>query len=113
MRTLTHGDVVAAACLIRGLAGEARRQALVLLLERTEAADRYRKQTGRPHPDWGDGSLASASWQAGARPGEPHLSDQGYLEALSAVFEALLDHRQARAAHAGTVPFPAARGVLS
>jgi len=113
MRTLCHGDVVAAACLIRGLEGVTRRQALAILLERVEAADRYRKRTGRLHPDWGDGSLASAAMLAGARLHEPQLSDQRYLEALSAVFEALLEHRQTMAARSGTVPFQAARGVLS
>ena len=113
MRTLTHGDVVAAACLIRGVPASTRSARLARLLDLAEAADRFRKRTGRSHPRWGDGSLMSAAMQAGAVLDEPFLSDPVYLEALAAVFEALLDRRSKDAQRCGVVPFNASRDVLS
>lgn len=90
MRTITHGDVTAAARAVRDLPPAARRRAVQSLLERADAADRFRKRFGRAHPFWGNGSLMAVALAASGR-GEPFLSDLDYLEAMAAVVEALLD----------------------
>ena len=57
------------------------------MLEKAHAADRFRKNCGRAHPLWGNGSLMAAAlteW----------LSDSGYLEAMCTVIETILDWRQ-------------------
>jgi hypothetical protein len=113
MRTLTHADAMAAACLVRGLPACERRACLARILDRADAADRFRKRTGRVHPLWGDGSLMSAALQAGAVLHEPFLSDPAYLEALATVFEALLERRMRTATVCGIVAFPAGDPVLS
>ncbi len=94
MRTITHGDVTAAARAVRGLSRDAQRQAILSLVEKAHAADRYRRRFGRLHPLWGNGSLMAAALGAGAAPGEPFLADTDHLEAMAAVVEALLDRRR-------------------
>ena len=94
MRTVTHGDVVTAARAVRHLSPEARRGEMLRYLDRAHAADLFRKRTGKPHPFWGNGSLHGAIGQMASA--EPFLSDSGYLEAMAAVIETLLDwkHRK-------------------
>ncbi len=91
MRTITHGDVTAAARAVRGLPPAARRRAVRSLLEKADAADRFRKRFGRAHPFWGNGSLMAVALAAAGGRDEPFLSDPDYLEAMAAVIEALLD----------------------
>ncbi|MGB3313811.1 MAG: hypothetical protein WBB85_05325 [Albidovulum sp.] len=94
MRMVTHGDVVTTARAVRHLCPEARRDEILRLLDRAHAADLFRKRTGKLHPFWGNGSLHGAIGRAAAA--EPFLSDTGYLEAMAAVIETLLDwkHRK-------------------
>lgn len=94
MRTITHGDVTAAARAVRDLPAEARRGAVRAYLERADAADRFRKRFGRAHPIWGNGSLMAAVMCCGGPSAEPVLSDPGYLDAMAAVIEAILDWRR-------------------
>ncbi|WP_267139209.1 DUF7742 family protein [Anianabacter salinae] len=83
-----HGDVVAAARVLKGVPGSLRAALLVRLLRQTEAADRFRRAQGRLHPLWGDGSLMAAA--LARRPGpEPHLDDADYCDCLALVFTAL------------------------
>lgn len=93
MRTITHGDVTAAARAVRPLPPAARRRAVRSLLAKADAADRFRKRFGRAHPVWGNGSLMAAALGAEPGRGEPFLSEADYLEAVAAVIEALLDWR--------------------
>ena len=93
MRTITHGDVTAAARAVRPLPPAVRRRAVRSLLEKADAADRFRKRFGRAHPLWGNGSLMAVALAAAAGREEPALSDRDYLEAMAAVIEALLDWR--------------------
>lgn len=93
MRTITHGDVTAAARAVRPLPPAARRRAVRSLLEKADAADRFRKRFGRAHPLWGNGSLMAVALAAAAGREEPVLSERDYLEAMAAVIEALLDWR--------------------
>lgn len=92
MRTVTHGDVVTAARAVRHLSPEAQRGEIMRLLDHAHAADLFRKRTGKPHPFWGNGSLHGAISQI--HPAEPFLSDKGYLEAMAAVIETLLDWKR-------------------
>jgi hypothetical protein len=53
-------------------------------------ADRYRRRLGRPHPDWGNGSLmAVARSEPGSRP-QPFPGDLRFLRALACVVERLI-----------------------
>ncbi|MFC2967851.1 DUF7742 family protein [Acidimangrovimonas pyrenivorans] len=95
MRQVLPGDLVAAALVLRALPEAERDGALRRLLEEADLADRYRKRLGRPHPDYGNGSLMAAALRH--RPGgEPFLSDPAYLDALGRVIAAL---RARRARH--------------
>jgi hypothetical protein len=92
MRPLMHGDVVAAARVIFAIPGPLRKAELARLLFRTERADVFRMETGRPHPFWGDGSLMSAAL-INAPPPEPRLDDLDFCSCLAMVFEAIVDMR--------------------
>ena len=94
MRTVTHGDVVAAACVARGIAEDGRCAFILRLLEQAHTADIYRKHTGRAHPMWGDGTLMGAARQGQTAHSEPFLSDSEYLETIATVIETLLFWRQ-------------------
>lgn len=97
MRTITHGDVTAAARAVRGLPQNHQRRAILSLLVKADAADRFRKRFGRAHPAWGNGSLMAAALGADSGWDEPFLSDPDYLEAMAAVLDAVLDWRRAGA----------------
>lgn len=93
MRRIAHPDLSAAARALLAMP-EARRAAEAerIILE-AEAADRYRRRTGRPHPLWGNGTLEGAA--RGRMLADPRaLSDSGYLGCLALVLEALLRHRR-------------------
>lgn len=100
MRPVQHGDVVAAARVIRAVP-EARRDALVgRMLDEARWADAYRKRTGRAHPLWGDGSLMAAALMRGPE-AEPTMRDTVYLQCLVGVLEAVVAARlQCPEAHA-------------
>lgn len=92
MRNVAHPDLSTAARALLALP-EARRPAeAARMLVEAEAADRYRKRTGRSHPVWGNGTLEGAGRSrvlAAPRP----LSDPEYLAALALVLDAILRHR--------------------
>lgn len=95
MRGLTHGDVVAAASLLRIRPRETWDATIDRLLDQAHAADAYRKRLGRIHPRWGNGSLMSAVLCETTVWPEQRLSDTDYVEALAAVLLALV-HRPRR-----------------
>ncbi|GAB4384016.1 DUF7742 family protein [Albidovulum sp.] len=95
MRTITHGDVVAAARAILSRPEGAARRDVARWLEQAHAADLFRRRFRRCHPLFGNGSLAGAVPYV---PGpEPFLSDERYLQAIATVIEAILDWRHRRA----------------
>lgn len=96
MRAVMHGDVVAAARALYAHPEDARLDLIERLLLQARRADRFRRETGRVHPFWGDGSLMSAA--LGLKPGpEPKLADDDYCSCLAQVFEALIrDARRPR-----------------
>jgi len=66
------------------------------LIRAAFAADEYRRETGKCHPMWGDGTLEVAARNARLAP-EPYLDDPDYCACLILVFEALLACRITRA----------------
>ncbi|MCO0612009.1 hypothetical protein M8756_01710 [Lutimaribacter sp. EGI FJ00015] len=89
MRRITHGDVTTAARALIRHGPDQRGRVLATLLDRTRAADLYRRRFGRAHPQWGDGTLAAAACRGGF-PDEPGLHVPDYLECLVLVLSALL-----------------------
>lgn len=89
MRAVMHGDVVAAARVLRALAPQDRPRAISRLIAEAEAGDRYRKRFGRAHPLFGTGALMSAAARH-PRPPEPGLNDVDYLDCLHQVIVALI-----------------------
>jgi hypothetical protein len=94
MRPVMHGDVVAAARVLYGEGESQRAITLERLLTQARRADRYRRETGRVHPFWGDGSLMSAALMRDP-PGEPTMADEDYCACLAQVFEALISRDRA------------------
>lgn len=90
MRPLAPSDLTAAARALLALPEAARAAAAARMVAEAEAADRYRRRTGRWHPLWGDGTLESA---ARARPLAPPAvwGDRRHLACLALVLGALLD----------------------
>lgn len=92
MRTLLLGDIVAAARVLLPLRPDLRAAMLDRLLDQTHAAHCFFKRTGRPHPDWGNGSLMARANVERQKP-EPFASDVGYLACLALVIGALMARR--------------------
>ena len=88
-----HGDVVAAARVLYALPEEARSETIDRLLTNARRADRYRRETGKVHPFWGDGTLMTAALSTDP-PAEPKLADEDYCACLAQVFEALISHER-------------------
>ena len=89
LRPIFHGDVVAAARVIYPLEPGQRRRKLSEMITMSSWANRFRKQNGRAHPVWGDGSLMTAAL-ANDPPPEPALDNREYCSCLALVFETLV-----------------------
>ena len=105
MRTVMHGDVIAAARVLYANAEDERAGVMERLLVQARRADRYRRETGKIHPFWGDGSLMTAAL-AHVPPPEPELADEEYCACLAQVFEALIsaERRSHKQRSSGQVP---------
>jgi hypothetical protein len=88
-----HGDVVAAARVLYARAEAERGETMERLLVQAKRADRYRREMGKPHPFWGDGSLMSAALLYDP-PAEPKLADEEYCACLAMVFETLINRER-------------------
>ncbi|WP_275393553.1 hypothetical protein [Aliiroseovarius sp. Z3] len=88
---------MAAGCALLVLPAHKRPGAMLEMLHRAEAADRYRLALGRAHPDWGNGSLASVAMSL-PRAAEPFLNDPDYVDCMLTVFAALKARNDRRAA---------------
>lgn len=62
------------------------------LLEQAHTADKYRKRTGKAHPQFGNGTL-SAACGGFARAPMPDRCDPHYLRCLADVIKGILDLR--------------------
>ena len=90
MRPMGHGDMSAAGCALLSVAPAARAELLNRMLTEAEAADAYRRDTGRVHPLWGNGSLMSVA-MVRPRRREPFLDDPDYAACLAMIFDAVID----------------------
>ena len=77
------------ACALLRVAPDARTGLLGRILAEAETADAYRRETGRLHPLWGNGSLMGAAL-GHARAREPSLDSPDYAACMVLVFEALV-----------------------
>lgn len=89
---------MSAACALSLLPPPKRPGAMLEMLHRAEAADRYRLALGRSHPRWGNGSLASVAMSLPRAP-EPFHDEPDFLDCLMTVYAAL-KARNDRAARA-------------
>lgn len=88
MRPLLPGDIVAAARVLMSCADAERDGRARQLLHEADAADRLRKDTGRAHALWGNGTLMAAALRHDPPP-EPGLDDPDYLDCLIRVLLAV------------------------
>ncbi|MDW4496806.1 hypothetical protein R5H30_02345 [Sulfitobacter sp. D35] len=102
MRPVLVTDLLAVAEALCGVPADRRAACAQDILERAEIADRFRKRTGRRHPLWGIGTLASAVGPTGAGP-RPAAGDYDFLACLSLGADALRAHRLERARMSGRV----------
>ena len=91
MRRVLIGDLLAAAAVIRSQPNPA--AACQTLIGQADAAHRYAKRFGRPHPRWGNGSLMARALAAPVS-GAVNLSDPDLLAALSWLCAALSARRR-------------------
>lgn len=89
MRPVAHGDLSAAGCALLSVAPAARAELLHRMLTEAEAADAFRRDTGRVHPLWGNGSLMSVA-MVRPRRREPFLDDPDYAACLAMILDALI-----------------------
>ncbi len=90
MRPLRHADLSAAGCALLRAAPADRPALLTRLLSEADAADAYRRRTGRLHPLWGNGALATPA-MARPRAREPFLDDPDYAACLALICRAMID----------------------
>ena len=86
MRRILIGDLLAAASVIGAAADPCR--TTQTLITQADAAHRYTKRFGRPHPLWGNGSLMARA-MAEPRVVAANLSAPATLEALARLCHAL------------------------
>ena len=89
MRPVQLADIEIAARVLLQVAPEARLGVMQDMIQRAEAADRFRTATKRTHPQFGTGTLMSsaAHWQQAPRPA---ALGADALQAYSVVLAALL-----------------------
>lgn len=90
-----HGDVVAAARVLLGVPGVARRTICRRMIGEAHTAHRYFRRFGKSHELWGDGSLMAAAHKRILLP-EPGFSDTGYCGCFEMVLHELIDWRARR-----------------
>jgi hypothetical protein len=95
MRRVLIGDLMAAAAVLPSAPQGQRAQLAQNILCQTDAAHRYFKRFGRPHPLWGDGSLLTRAL-ASPRRIAPDLSDANFLHLLALMTLALAHHKSSR-----------------
>lgn len=97
MRPVLHGDISAAVRALLCVPRSARQQVFDRMIIEAEAADKFRKSTGRAHPAWGNGSLMAAANLRQQAP-EPMLDDTEYCSTMALAFDQLLAWRLAQRA---------------
>lgn len=92
MRTILHGDIIAAARALLAVPLDARVGLLETMIRQADAAHHFHKRLAKPHPVWGNGSLmARANFEP--QIAEPFASDIDYLQTLQLVIAAIICRR--------------------
>ena len=86
MRPVQRGDILAAARVLYSFSSAQRSAAMTQLLHQAKWADVYRKETGREHPLWGNGSLEEPDPVKGER-----TESYFFLDALCRLYEPGVD----------------------
>lgn len=74
---------MAAAALVAAAAPEQRSGLIRQVLDQADAAHRYTKRFGRPHPIWGNGSLMARALAQGSH--AAHHGSEAFLSSLAAL----------------------------
>jgi len=90
MRPVLIGDVIAAARVLLAQSDAQWPDCVDRLIWRAHVADRYRRRLGKPHTNWGNGSLMAAAAREPQIADEPFLADLRYLRALACVLDRLI-----------------------
>tara|TARA_R110002096_G_scaffold144906_1_gene302240 strand:+ start:79 stop:378 length:300 start_codon:yes stop_codon:yes gene_type:complete len=90
MRAVHLSDLNMATRTLLAVPDKGRRKLVQLLIQNAHLADKYRKKTGRTHPQYGDGSLCAVCLPM-ARAAMPDRCDPRYLACLGIVIEGLLE----------------------
>jgi hypothetical protein len=89
MRPVLAVDLICAGRAVLRVRPDAQDMLARRLIETACIADRYRLAEGVAHPEFGDGTLASAARHAGLVP-EPEVGDVRFARALICVLEAVI-----------------------
>ena len=89
MRAVHLSDLNMAARTLLAVPQRGRRKLVQSLIHNAHVADKYRKKTGRAHPQYGDGSLCAVC-QPMTKVAMPDRCDPRYLDSLGIVIEGLL-----------------------
>lgn len=95
MRSLSQGDVAAAARVLLSRPEAERPGLLRRMLAEAHAADCYRRGHGRVHPGLGNGTLMAAALARGGG-SAPAAGDMDALRAMAEVIDGVLDWHAAR-----------------
>ena len=88
MRPVTQIDLALAACALACAGVDRQAELARALISKADLADRFRLETGRLHPEWGDGTLAHVA-RLHPRVAEPFLDDPEYRRCVRLVLDAL------------------------
>ena len=83
MRRCLPGDLLAAAALVAAAMPDQRLGLIRQILDQADAAHRYTKRFGRPHPIWGNGSLMARARAFSA--GAANHGSEAFLSSLAAL----------------------------
>ncbi len=89
MRPLLHGDVSNAARVLFALPEVLRGRVCERMIVEAEIADRHRREVGRVHPLFGNGSLMSAARKRQLAD-EPGFDDADYCRCFDMVLQCLI-----------------------
>lgn len=92
MRPVLHSDLRAAARALLAITNSQRVGVLAQMIDHAETADRYMRRLGKPHAEWGTGTLASAARKRCLAP-EPTMDSSEYCACLGIVLRGLIERR--------------------
>lgn len=88
MRAVLMGDIIATARALLAVRPEDRAGVLAVIFCEAHAAHHFYKRKGRPHPEWGNGSLMARA-NLCVQQAEPFAGQAEYLDALHLVISGL------------------------